>query len=213
MTTTYAHTVDYSALVASQTVLQTAEAVRARGIKVEIVNSGAEALAKIGELIPAGATLMSGASKTLQHIGFEDQLISKNHPWVNTKDEILAETDPAKQMQLRAKSIFSPYYLGSPQAIVETGELVFASASGSQLSPYAFSSQNIIWVAGTQKIVPTLESALKRIREYAVPIENERARAAYGMDTVLAKILIFEQEPAKMGRNVNLILVNEAVGV
>lgn len=212
MTTTYAQT-SYAVPVSPKTVFETAEAIRARGIKVEIVNNKAEALEKLWTLIPEGATVMTGASKTLQDIGLEERLVSKNHPWVNLKDGILAETDPAKQMELRAKSIHAPYFLGSPQAVAQTGELLFASASGSQLSSYAFSSQNVIWVVGAQKIVPTLDEGLRRIREYAVPVENERARATYGMDTILAKILIFEQEPPMMRRNVTLVLVNEAVGV
>lgn len=213
MTLTLAPDVDYAAPASSEIVTQTAEALRARGINVEIVDTPAEALAKIESLIPDGATIMTGASKTLQQIGLEDKLINKAHSWVNLKDEILAETDQKLQAELRLKSTLAPYYLGSVQAIAQTGEIVIASASASQIPAYAHSSQNVIWVAGVQKIVPTLEDALRRLREYAVPIENERIKTFGYPGTVLAKILIVENEPAGLGRNVTLILVNEPVGV
>lgn len=213
MTTTLETSIDYAAAAPADQVLQTAAAVKARGINVEIVDTRHEALEKIQALIPAGAALMTGASITLQEIGLEERLINKDHPWVNLKDEILAGTDEAKQMELRTKSILAPYYLGSVQAIAQTGEIVIASASGSQLPAYAFSSRNVIWVAGTQKIVPTLEAALRRVREYSLMRENERMNALRGMNSILAKILIVEQEPAALGRNMTLILVNEPVGV
>ena len=213
MTMTLAPSTDYSAPAPYDVVLKTADAVRARGIKVEVVQDASAAHDKLLALIPKGATIMTGASKTLQEIGFEERLIAKNHAWVNLKDEVLLESDPVKQGELRKKSILSPYFIGSVQAVTQSGEVVIASASGSQLAPYAYSSQNIIWVAGAQKIVPTLQDALDRIHNHSLPSENVRMQALYGKDSVVAKILIVAHEPAMMGRNVNLILVNQPVGV
>ncbi|HEX2618545.1 MAG TPA: lactate utilization protein [Phototrophicaceae bacterium] len=204
---------DYTTPVSRDDVLATAAALKARGINVIIVDSAAEAHEKINELIPAGASIMTGGSKTLQEIGLEARLMAKDHPWVNLKDEILAETDPAKQMQLRASSILAPYFLGSVHAISKTGEVVIASGSGSQIPSYAYSSRNVIWVAGAQKIVPTLEDALRRVREYALPKEDERQKSLGRPGSMITKILIVEHEPAMMGRNLTLILVNDAVGV
>ncbi|MFN8375700.1 MAG: lactate utilization protein [Anaerolineae bacterium] len=213
MSTLAAPVTDYATPASAERVSQTAAAVEARGIKVKVVDTAAAALDTVRSLIPAGATIMTGASITLQQIGLEKVLTDKDHHWLNLKDEMLAQTDPALQMELRMKSTLSPYYLGSVQAITENGEIVIASASGSQLPAYAFSSRNVIWVAGTQKIVPTLPDALDRLYNYSLPKEHERAQAMYGRNSVLAKILIVAQEPPMMGRNINLILVNEPVGV
>ena len=99
-------------------------------------------------------------------------------------------------------------------AIVRTGELVIASASGSQLAPYSFTSSNIIWVAGIQKITRTVEEGFQRVREYIMPHEEERMRAKTGgeMGTTLGKLLIFEREAPFLGRTVRLLLVLEEVG-
>jgi hypothetical protein len=139
-------------LAEEKSLAATAAAVKARGIAVEIVDTKADALARIKSLMPAGATVSTGASLTLKEIGFEEYLISKAHPWKNLKDAIVAEQDPARQGELRRQSTLADYFLGSVHAVAESGELVIASASGNQLGPYAYSARNVIWVVGAQKM-------------------------------------------------------------
>ena len=203
---------DYSVLPAEDQVFRTAEAVRARGLQVEIVETGVDAFEKLKQLIPDGASVMTGASQTLLQIGFEDLLISKAHPWINLKDALLAEQDMERQQLLRRQSSFADYYVGSVQAIAETGELVFASATGSQLGAYAYTSPNLIWVAGVQKIVPTLNQAIERVREYCFALEDARQKERGFPGSLLAKLLILEQEVAFNQRNATLILVSEPLG-
>src|SRR5947209_4815462 len=62
--------------------------------------------------------------------------------------------------------------LGSVHAVTETGSLLTASMSGSQLGPYASGAGKVILVVGTQKIVSDLEEGLRRINEYAFPLED-----------------------------------------
>ncbi len=146
---------DYRVIPTPHQVSKTADAVRSRGIQVEVFDTRAEALEYLKRNIPAGSTVMTGSSITLKDIGFEDLLIVKPHPWQILKDEIVAETDSARQSELRRNSILADYWLGSVHAIAETGEIVVASATGSQLPAYTFSSLNVIKVAGTQKIEAT----------------------------------------------------------
>ena len=91
--------------------------------------------------------------------------------------------------------------------------LVIASGSGSQLPAYAYSSRNVIWVAGTQKIAPTLDDALRRVREYVLPLEDQRQKSLGNQaGSRINRILIIEGEPAYLRRNLNLILVNQVLG-
>ncbi len=138
-------------LANEETIAQTMQAVRSRGVKVELVSSKDKALQRLTEMIPSGAEITTGSSTTLQEIGFADLLKSGNHHWKNLRDQVFAEKDPAKQMELRKRSLASEYFLGSVHAVAKTGETIVASASGSQISAYAFLSSNLIWVAGTQK--------------------------------------------------------------
>ncbi|MGH3799913.1 MAG: LUD domain-containing protein, partial [Pseudonocardiaceae bacterium] len=90
------------------------------------------------------------------------------------------------------------------------GQLVVASASGSQLSPYAAGAGKVVWVVGAQKVVPDLETALLRIRTYSYPKENKRCLEAYGQPSFLSKILIIEREV--FPDRCTLVLVGEAIG-
>jgi hypothetical protein len=206
---------DYNILPTPDRLQKTIEAVRTRGVTVTLVETKESALTQLQTFIPADATVMTGASLTLQQIGFEDLLKSGQHPWRNLKAEMLAEKDPAKQAALRKQGTLADYFLGSVHAMAETGELIFASATGSQLPAYAFSSSNIIWVAGAQKITPTLAAALQRVRDYALPQQDQQMKQLYGSEAAsfIGKLLIFEREAPYLGRHVNLLLVNEVLGV
>ncbi len=205
---------DFGILPSQEHIQRTVEAVNARGIHAELVQTKEEALARLQELIPAGAVVMTGGSVTLTQVGLEALLISGNHPWRNFKADLLAEKDPAKQAALRLQGTMAEFFLGSVNAISETGELVFASATGSQLPAYAFTSRNVVWVAGAQKITPTLEDALRRVREYVLPLEDQRQKnLGNKAGSFIGRILILEREPPYLRRNLRLILVNQALGL
>jgi len=169
-------------------------------------------LERIKALIPQGASIHNGGSTTLQEIGYIDYLKSETHGWNNLHANILAEADPEKQSKLRRESAFSDYYLGSVHALSETGEMVIASNTGSQLPHLVFTSPNIILVVGTQKITPTLVEAIRRLEEYVIPLEDKRAMSAYKSHTMNTKTLILHKENPMMGRKVKIILVKERLG-
>jgi hypothetical protein len=204
---------DYATLPSPERIQRTLEAVNRRGIHAELVETKEEALEKVKALIPPESVVMTAGSVTLQQIGFEAVLISGQHPWRNFKADLLAEKDPVKQSAMRRQGTLAEFFLGSVNALAETGELVFASGTGSQLPAFAYTSRNVIWVAGVQKITPTLDDALRRTREYVLPLEDERQKK-FGNKTgsYIGRILIFEYEPAFLRRNLTLILVNEALG-
>lgn len=204
---------DYDTLPSPDRIHRTVEAVKARGINAVFVETKEDALAHLLSSIPAGSVVMTGGSVTLQQIGFEALLISGDHPWRNFKADLLAEPDPVRQAAMRREGTMAEFFLGSVNALAETGELVFASGSGSQLPAYAYNSRNIIWVVGAQKITPTLDDAMRRIREYALPMEDQRQRSMGNKNgSYIGKILIFEKELPYMRRNLNMILVNEVLG-
>lgn len=176
------------------------------------VSTKEEALTKIQELIPKGASVMNGASRTLEQIGYTDYVKSDTHPWNNLHTGVIAETDPAKQAELRQQALHAEYYVGSVHALTETGELLIASNTGSQLPHLAFTSKNVLLIVGTQKIVPTLTDGFARIAEHVIPLEDERMKQVYGYGTTWAKTLVLHQENPNMGRTVRVIIVDEELG-
>jgi len=101
--------------------------------------------------------------------------------------------------------------LGSVNAITRDGQLVAASATGSQLGPLASGAGQVLLVVGSQKIVADLDEALARIRDYAQPYEDQRLREQAGIGTILARILILERD-FRPGRT-TIVLVRESVGM
>jgi hypothetical protein len=101
--------------------------------------------------------------------------------------------------------------LGSVQAITEDGILVVASATASQIGPYANTAGKVILVVGSQKIVPDIDTAFRRIREYVLPWEEVQVRKAVNMGTFVGKILIIERE--WISDRMTLILVKEPIGI
>lgn len=203
---------DYTTLAAQENIDKAVAALKANNFDAIVVEKGADALEKIKELIPKGASVMNGASTTLQQIGFIDYLKDGAHGWDNLHAGILAETDKEKQGELRKQAILSDYYLGSVHALSQTGEMVIASNTGSQLPHLAYTSPNLILVVSTKKITPDMTSALDRVLTHVVPLEDVRLMGVYKMHTTYAKTLILHKENPNLGRKVLVILVKEDLG-
>lgn len=199
--------------IASETSINTAVTALTSNkfLPIVVVNKD-EALKKIIEFIPVGASVNNGASKTLEQIGFTDLLKKGEHGWNNLHEVILKEEDQTEKGLLRKQLTVSDYYLGSVHAITESGELVIASATGSQLPALAHNAQNLILVVGAQKIVPTITDALDRIEKHIIPLEEVNMMEKFGMGTLHAKTLILRKEHPMMQRKVHVIIVKEALG-
>lgn len=202
----------YDVLASQDAIDKTMKALTGRGLLPESAASRTEALSKIKELIPAGASILNGSSRTLEEIGLVQYLKDGKHGWNNLHEAILAEKDSAKQAILRKQSVLSDFYLGSAHAVAETGEIVIASNSGSQLPHLVFTSPNIILVIGAQKITPDINTAIARVREYVLPLEDQRMKSVGMGGSFISKLLIFEKEQPFMNRKVHILFVNERLG-
>jgi len=201
----------FDVLASKETVEKTMKALKPRGINAEFVSTKEDALKRLKALIPSGAEVMTAGSTTLDQIDFTELLKSGKHPWKNLKGEILAEKDLAKQKELRKKSVTSEFMIGSVHAIVETGELLIVNATGSSIPGFSFTSDNVIWIVGTQKIVPSVEAGFRRLREYCFPLEDKRMKNLGYSGSTFGKLLLFENE-INPNRKITLIFVNEKLG-
>jgi len=181
-------------LASEETIEETVENLEQNGFDVIVVDSADDALAELQSLIPAEASVMNGHSTTLEEIGFAEYLSDGDHEWESLPDEIWSIDDDAQRQAARRESQTADYFLGGINGISQTGELVAADRSGSRIGAYPFAASNVVIVSGVNKIVPTLEDALDRLETVAYPLENERAKEAYGVDSAIAKQLILRQE-------------------
>lgn len=203
---------NYKTIPTKDIVEKTMNSLKKNGHLPEFFETKEEVLERIKELIPKGVSVMNGASRTLEDIGFIEYLKGNSHGWNNLHAEILAEKDVAKQNLLRKQSVLSDFYLGSAHAVTENGEILIASNSGSQLPHTVFTSENLIFVVGIQKITPTLLEAFNRLEKHVIPLENTRMQEVAGVDTYPSKIVILNREPEFMGRKSHILFVNEELG-
>jgi len=190
-------------------VKRTIAALEANGISVHRVADGAEAKSIVLHLIPAGSQVHSGASQTLDVIGITGE-IEKSGRYEPTRPRIWSMDRETQGDEIRRIGAAPDVMLGSVHAVTETGSLLAASMSGSQLGPYVSGAGRVILVAGTQKIVADIEDGLRRIDEYAYPLEDARAQAAYGIRSAVNKVVIINREITP-GR-ITVVLVDEALG-
>lgn len=203
---------NYNTLASEVSIARVITGLKERNVEGIFVKNKEEALQQIKSFIPQGASVMNGSSKTLEEIGFVEYLKNGSHGWNNLHEGILAEKDPIKQSFLRKQAVLSDYYLGSVHAISEGGEFVIASNTGSQMPHIVYTSLNLIFVVGTQKIVSSREDAFRRVEEYVLPIEDKHMKdIGYGGSRI-SKTVLFSYENPSMKRKVRLILVNEALG-
>jgi len=199
----------FARLATDAQVAATMKALESNGIRTLLAATPEEARRLVLELLPPGAQVFDSSSKTLLDLGIAEE-VNRPGRFDSVRPRLSALAQEGKSAEQRRLGAAPDYILGSVHAITEQGQLVIASASGSQLGPYASGAGAVIWVAGTQKIVPDLDAAFERLRAYTFPLENARARKAYGVDSAIAKVLIVQKE-FQPGR-ATLVLVRENLG-
>jgi L-lactate utilization protein LutB len=189
---------------------KTKKEIENRGIRVIVAENGEDALSILKDLIPQGTEVMNGSSTTLIEIGYEEFIAGDKTGWDLLHKRITAENDAMKRAELRRKSVTAEFFISGVNAIAETGEIVGCDASGSRVGAWPFAAGHLILVAGVNKIAPSLDDALQRVRNYAFPLENARAGKAYGTPSVIGKCVILAHE--RVPGRTTLILIAEALG-
>ena len=193
-----------------ETLQRVAAKLHERNIEGIIVDNGDDARKLVLERLPKGAEVHSGKSKTLKDAGIADLILDPNqYDALRPRYMMMDRQTQAREIR---KLIAAPdFMLGSVNAVTEDGIQVTASATASQLGPYANTAGKVILVVGSQKIVPDLETALRRVREYVLPWEDDQVRKMIPSGSFVGKILIVERE--WMAGRMVVILVREPIGI
>jgi L-lactate utilization protein LutB len=184
-----------------------AEALAANGFAARLVDSGDDAKRAVLDLIPPGAEILIGSSVTLETIGLPAEFESGRYDPVRPK---LYKLDRRTQMPELRRLVSSPAFMvTSANAVTEGGAIVLASSTGSQIGAVAFGASIVILVIGAQKIVRDLDEAMRRVEEYCLPLEDQRAQRIYGAHSAISKLLVVNKEVS--GRT-HVVLVKEPLG-
>jgi hypothetical protein len=193
----------------AQRLERAAEALTAHGFTAEILDDAAAARARIAELVPEGADVFTPASETLRLSGIDDDLNASGR-YQAVKPRIQAMDRATEGAAIRRHLSSPEVVVGTVTALIETGSLVTASGSGSQLPSYVGGAGHAILIVGAQKVVPDLSTALRRIEEHALPLESARAQQVYGYPSAINQLLIMNAPPVM--ERITVLLLREAIG-
>lgn len=202
---------DFSHKASQESVAQMIAALAKNQITAELVASSEAAKNRLLELVPEGAEVFTMTSVTLEATGVLP-IFNESGRYTSVRVKLLAMDRKTRNREMQRLGASPDYAVGSVHAaIASTGSLLIASNTGSQLPAYLGGAEKVIFVVGTQKIVPDLDTAMKRLYEYTLPLESERAKKAYGVPgSNVSKIAIIHKEVVP-GR-IHVIFVDEAVG-
>ncbi|MEA2613452.1 MAG: hypothetical protein QOI52_1411 [Chloroflexota bacterium] len=200
----------FTAAATTERIDRVAEALGRHNIEAIVVDTGAEARERVLGMVPQGAEVHWGTSRTLEEIGLTPELLAEGR-YDALRPKYLPMDRATQGREIRKHVAAPDFMLGSDQAITDDGALVVVSYSASQIGPYASGAGRVILVVGSQKIVADLDEGMRRAREHVVPYEDASLRKRIGVPTKLAKLLVIYEEPSP-GR-MTVVLVREPVGV
>ena len=200
---------EFAKLAVDERIERTSKALEANGIQTLVAEDRAEAKRLFFELIPEGSEVFLGASVTLEQLGLAAD-VDQSGRFDAVRPKMYAMNRETQGREIR-KLISAPdFAAGSVHAVTEDGHVLIASATGSQLGPYASGAGKVIWVVGAQKIVKDLNDGLRRLNEHIVPLEEEHMQQLYKVGTSVNEMLIVNRA-TRPGR-ITMIIIKEELG-
>lgn len=200
----------FSELASKDSIQKTLAALKANNIDAYFAENIPDAKKKLFELIPQNSNVMTMTSTTLDAMNIPQE-IDDSASYKSVRKKLTGMSDADQGSEKRALGAAPDFVVGSVHAVTEDGTIMIASATGSQLSAHAFGAGKVIFVIGAQKIVKDRDEGFKRIYEYSLPLESERAKKAYGVPgSAVNKLLIINKEYSP-GR-ITVVLVNQVLG-
>ena len=200
---------EFSEPASDERIATAAAALERNGIRPLLAATGAEARGLVGSLLVDGADVYNNTSQTLEAIGVADD-IERSGRYQPLRLRLYRMDREMQRRELRILAASPDHVVGSVHALTEGGSLLIASASGSQLGPIVSGAGQVILVIGSQKIVGDVAAGMRRIYEYCYPLEDARARQAYGVPSGVNNILVINRVMTP-GR-ITAIIVKERLG-
>ena len=174
----------------------------------------AEALKTALSLIPEGSTVSMGGSISAQEIGLADAIKEGDYTFIDRK-----------AMDQRAALLLSydaDVFLSSANAITEDGILINIDGNANRVSAIAQGPRKVLFIVGMNKVCSDVDSALKRARNIAAPVNSTRLNLSTpctktgscmdckSPDTICCQFLITRYSRHK--DRIHVILVNDDLG-
>jgi hypothetical protein len=199
----------YMALASDEMLRLAIAACRRNGLQIYVADTILQAKQQVLDIVPEGAEVFTATSTTLDALDIP-QAINESGKYISVREKLRHMDPPTQKKEMRRLATTPDWMLGSVQAVTEDGHLHIASNTGSQLAGEVYGAEHVLFVVGTQKIVSNDQEAIRRIYEYVLPLEDERALVAYGINSFVSKLLIINRE--FMADRVVIVFIRQKVG-
>ncbi len=201
---------NFDKVASKESIEKAIAALKNNGIDAIFVASREEAKEKALGLIPTGASVMNMTSVTLDTLGISKEIVESGK-YDSIRARLMKMDSKKDGKEMKKLGAVPDVAIGSVHAVTENGEVLIASASGSQLPAYVYGAEKVIWVVGGQKIVKDKVEGIQRIYKYTLLLESERARKAYGVPGSSVNKLLVVNKESQVGR-ISMIIINDVLG-
>ncbi|MBO4725577.1 MAG: lactate utilization protein [Firmicutes bacterium] len=149
---------------------QVAKKMNERFFEAYYVSTKEEALAKALELIGKDDLVSWGGTVTVDQVGLKEALYARGQKMLD-RDKAAS---PEERVEILHKALGCDYFLMSSNAISADGQMVNIDGTGNRVAALCYGPRNILVIAGMNKVTPDLDSAVKRARNVAAPVNSFR---------------------------------------
>ena len=129
-----------------------------------------DALQQALEWIPEGASVGWGGAMSAQQIGLMDAL--KNGPYVVMDRDCCATAE--ERTALMRKHLDADVYITGANGMSIDGQMVNIDGTGNRVAAIIYGPKTVLVIAGMNKVMDSLEDAVKRARTVAAPANQQR---------------------------------------
>lgn len=130
-----------------------------------------ELLDLLTDLIKDGTSVGCGDSVTLEQMGVFDVLREWN---VTFFDKFSPSLTRKEKREIYLKNFTADTFITGTNAITSDGKIFNIDGNGSRVAPMLYGPEQVIIVAGINKIAPDVDSAMRRVRQIAAPLDAKR---------------------------------------
>jgi hypothetical protein len=157
------------------------KALARQNIEAQYYDTKEQAIAAICKMIPAGKTVGLGGSTTVVESGLADALRELD---INLLDRYKAGVTSQQQFDMRIQGLTSHVFIASSNAITMDGKIVNEDGLGNRVASMIFGPEKVILMVGCNKIVPTMDDAISRIKNVCAPFNSIR----FNVDTPCSRL-------------------------
>ena len=157
-----------------------ADALNKRHFEAYYVSTKEDAVKKILEIIPSNHSVTWGGTMTMDQLGLKDKLSAAGYTLID-RDK---GATPEEREKIMHEALNCGSFIMSSNAITEDGQLFNIDGKGNRVAALIYGPQNVIIIAGMNKVVQNMDAAYDRVRGYAAPANAQR----FDIDTPCKKI-------------------------